>query len=70
MAHLRRSLIAVGQTHRFTAAIQQAVRIFRTNGVDYRSFGGGGGIAVVLVVDTPAVTNDKYNRSHSLAVSD
>jgi hypothetical protein len=64
MTDFGRSLISIRQSHGFAAAIEKAVRIFGAYRIDYRSFGHSRRIAVGAVIHTPAVTNDKYYRSH------
>jgi hypothetical protein len=59
-----RTLIAVGKTHGLAAAIEKAVRIFGADCVDDRGLGCCCGVAVCAVVHAPAVTDDKYYRSH------
>ena len=45
-------------------AIEKAVRIFGADCVDDRGLGCCCGVAVCSVVHAPAVTDDKYYRSH------
>jgi hypothetical protein len=58
------TLISIRKAYGLAAAIEKAVRILRADSVNNRGFGCGCGVAVCAVVHAPAVTDDKYYRSH------
>jgi hypothetical protein len=64
MAHFGRTLVAVGKTDRLAAAVEKTMGITGADLIDNGRFGAIDAIAVLALVNTPAVTDDEYYRSH------
>jgi hypothetical protein len=59
-----RTLVAVGKTYSLAAAVEKTMGITGTDLIDNGRFGAIDAIAVLALVNTPAVTDDEYYRSH------
>ena len=58
------TLITIRKADSLATAVEKAMRIFGADCVNHRGLGCCGGVSVCAIVHAPAVTDDKYYRSH------